>query len=236
MTYLTIIKQPLSFKYSIQATMNRIILNHKCKDLVVEGINDNIFVDGNTLFSKITYYNDFKKFNFLGFHYDFIYGIKAKTFRIKELNLYNIDDNGYYSSLSNKYVSLETYIYEDLEKNLNRFLCIAKKIRRIAILPKLYNKKKSPLYKSYVSSINILTLEVIYGKDFREPSFLENKKTANSVMINKSILSRNNVSFDELLNVKEQLLILSNLTFSSLICIEGNYIRLDSKWQKNNTN
>lgn len=233
-TYLTIIKQPLSFSYSIQATMNRIILNNECKDLNVEGINDDIFVDGNTLFAKVTYFEDFKEYNYLGFHYDYIYGINAKSFRIKELNLYHLDDYEYYSSLLRKYITLQFSLLNNIKMNLNHFLCIAKRIHRIAILPKILNENNKPHYRSYVDTINIMILEKKYGKDFREPLFFKNFKVPSIDNNNKKIISGENVSLFDLYFINERLLILSNWSFSALICTGEDYIIYDSKWQKNN--
>lgn len=51
--YYTIIKQPLTFGYSIQGTMNRIIRSKSVKGLNVSGIDDNIFIDGNTMLNRV---------------------------------------------------------------------------------------------------------------------------------------------------------------------------------------
>lgn len=205
-TYSTIIKQRLSFGYSIQATMNRIIKSKSIIGLNVHGISDSIFVDGNTMLNRITYYDDIKQYNYLGFHYDFIVGIKAKTFRIKELNLYDIDDNGYYSSSKNKYIMLETDIQEDYIYNLNHFLCIANRTNRIAILPKIINKNKNPKYKSYVRLINIGILEKRFGKNYRVPSFLDNKNIPLYLKDNKKKISHSHITLDSLLSKNEQLI------------------------------
>lgn len=225
LTYYTIIKSPLKFDYSIQGTMNRIIKEKNCKNLIVEKISDDIFVDGNTFLKKVTYLEDIKKYNYLGFHYDFIYGIRAKLFRIKELNLYSEDEK--YSLSTNKYISLGYALDENIKNDLNHFLCIANKTDRIAILPKIRNSISNPYYISYILKINILSLERKYGKKYRVSSFLDNKN------IHYNFKNINNTS--SLYNLKKynnQLIILSNISFASIKCDEGDYIVLDSQWQR----
>lgn len=149
------------------------------------------------------------------------------------MNLYDLDDDGYYSSSSSKYITLEMDLESDFVNNLNRFLCIANKTNRIAILPKIKSKDKNPQYRSYVNLINIAAFEKRFGKKYRVSSFLDNINIPLSLKKGKIIILDRNITVDSLLLRNEQLISISKLTFADIICNEGEYIILDSQWQTN---
>lgn len=232
LTYSKIIKSPLSFDFSIQATMNKVLKDNRCKSLNIERISDEVFVDGNTFLKKVTYIEDMKQYGYLGFHYDFIYGVKAKLFRIKELNLYFLEENDYFS-LSNKYIALGYDLQTNIQYNLNKFLCIAKRTKRIAILPKIRNSKSNLVYISYILKINIQALEYRYGKNYRVSSFLNNSIMKNNIRHISKIYINNVSDIYNLMRQNINLIFLSLSAFTNIICSDGNYTILDNQWQRN---
>lgn len=245
--YNTMVSSDITWLNSIQGTMNRIIKSKIIKNLKIDTISDDIFMDGYYFFSRVTYKEDIKELGCLGFHNDFTSGIIAKEFRLKELNLYYLDDEEYYSSTNNKYITFNFPLSgsKDVIKNdLNKLLCIAKKISRIIILPmiecphRLFNfmkdKRERKKYYSYVDIVNIEVLNNKFGKNYRESSFLNNNFIPESIKSTMLLIDRQ-ISVDDLIKSNISILKFTKDSLSNIYC-KGDYIQLCDFMQDNHLN
>lgn len=91
---------------------------------------------------------------FIAIHFTYIFSLKAKIYKQKELLMYNIDENHYYSSTINKYITVSYNLNgTDIKYDRNILILLfslAIKTNRIFILPK-FNCKNSLSFKKLVN-------------------------------------------------------------------------------------
>lgn len=194
-------------------------------------------MDGYNFFNRISYlYNRSSNYlNLLAFHNDYTFGIISKTYRMKELGLYIIDKNNYYSSKSNKYLYFSEINNVNnisiLKTILSTYVYLSKYLNRTLIFPRLpCNRNK---VCTFVRLYNLEYFEKICNISYRENSFLFSKKIPSN-MIKESITIKlvninSNISF--LSSFSSQLLIIKqikNYNFDYLKCF-----RNDNWWQRN---
>lgn len=192
-------------------------------------------MDGFTFFNKINFlYNRSSNYlKLIGFHNDFTYGITSKTYRMKELGLYILDDNKYFSSQTNKYIyydkELVTTNKNELSKLLSTLVYISKKLNRIFIFPRFVcGRNKCAFVRIY----NLEYYEKTCGKYYRENSFLYSKIIPSYLLENakkiEKIEKENDIN--SISNIESHLIIITEINYFNLqYC---NCFRNDDYWQK----
>lgn len=123
-------------------------------------------------------------------HNNWIVSIEAKVYRFKEHLMWMIDEDGYYSSSSAKYL-LYTNSLMEIEKTTNKYirlaqidnlktaLILARILKRILILPRFICYRTQFFRRNYFecplnSLLNISRFDASFNREYRENSFLEN--------------------------------------------------------------
>lgn len=112
-------------------------------------------------------------------HNNWIVSMEAKTYRLKELNWWIYDKDGYYSSLSTKYLYFENPHHFDKSEDLKReevdalksAFAIGEILNRTIILPRFHCGKKLDEPCSIISYLLLRQLQTVYP-NYRENSFL----------------------------------------------------------------
>jgi len=121
-----------------------------------------------------------------------------KIYRFKENLLWTVDENGYYSDPTSRFIAYENPVY--LGPNTTRFelealksaLAIAEASGRILILPSFHccsgceassrGKCSSPHFRcSLLSVLRISSFDRVFGNRYREHSFLSNSLVADRI-------------------------------------------------------
>lgn len=192
-------------------------------------------MDGLNFFNQVNFlYNRSSNFlKLIGFHNDFTTGIISKTYRMKELGLYILDDNNYYSSKTNTYLY---YSNEVMPKNttelstlLSSLVYISNILNRTFIFPRfICGKVKCTFVRIY----NLEHFEKYCGTNYRENSFLFSSKIPSN-LVNKSIkidIIKSDSDINNLYNIKTSLMIIKNIDYSNKQHI--NCFISDDYWQK----
>lgn len=198
----------------------------------ITSIRISIFMDGQHFFDRINYlYNKSSNYlNLIGFHNDYTFGIIAKTYRLKELGLYILDDNEYYSSKTNKYIyySSELLSINNTEL-LSTLVYIGKKLNRIFIFPRFAcgNNKCN-----FVRIYNLEYFEKMCGRDYRENSFLYSNQIPSNMLLKSKKIDKIEKESDlnDLNNIESQLLMVKNIKYLNVQYIHC--FREDDYWQR----
>lgn len=198
-------------------------------------LSNTIFMDGLNFFNQVNYlYNRSSNYlKLIGFHNDFTFGITSKTYRIRELGVYELDDNEYYSSRNNKYLY---YIKEininstnQLSKILSTLVYICKILNRILIFPRFPCGKNKC---TFVRMFNLEYFERMCGVNYRENSFL-NSNNIPSYLVKRKKLIKEIEKEDDIRNlskIENHLIIINEIYFTNLQYV--NCFRDDDYWQK----
>lgn len=131
-----------TWDYGEQGIANRYIKNNsyiKVQRMIIDK-----FMDGKNFFNYYSFHFYNKNTSLLGFHNDFTIGITSKLYRLKELSLYNYDDEiqeimnykyFYYNGSCSKNISITI-------KLLTYLLLLCKKYNRTFILPQFECDKR----------------------------------------------------------------------------------------------
>ena len=123
-------------------------------------------------------------------HNNYIGSVAAKLYRFRENHLWVVDENGYYSNTSNKYLTYENPLefndktMEMEVSTLKIALTIASTLKRILILPSFHccnchpdNSCSHPRHRcSLLSVLKVNKFDRTFHKQYREHSFLNNTK------------------------------------------------------------
>ena len=175
-------------KYKIQ-------LKHRVK---VKSLPTSLFPNGNTYFAGNMTNNHFgmkRPTETFLVHHNWIVGTIAKEYRMKEAHMWVLDERGYYSNRTAKYITYRNYYTNILAnstlvsifqgKALRNALAIAKITNRILILPK-FHLQNLEVPAQFKLSISKLYSE--FGDMIRESSFLENLMVPLSVSNSKQCM------------------------------------------------
>ncbi|CAD5124011.1 unnamed protein product [Dimorphilus gyrociliatus] len=121
-------------------------------------------------------------------HNNWIISAASKRYRAREHLFWNVDiPSGYYSAKGRKYLTYDQQRTPSKNKqlrNLKRALCLAEKLNRLVVLPKFFcleQKVRLCNLLSIVNQTNMDAFELVYGKFYREYSFLNNKLVPNEI-------------------------------------------------------
>lgn len=108
-------------------------------------------------------------------HFNYIVGMEQKVYLQKELLFWNYDKNGYYTSTSNKYL---TILYKSRNKDEEEFylkigLELSLQLNRKFILPQLSCKYCSSMHKSGCHFAIYFSVREI-NKNYGEENYREN--------------------------------------------------------------
>lgn len=115
-------------------------------------------------------------------HNNWINNVETKIYRFKEHLMWRLDDNQYYSSRENKYLTYKNFypvewnIEKIKENEINQLinaLIISRMLDRILILPK-FSCKRGICSQSLESLLDIKKFDKYFKDDYRESSFLQN--------------------------------------------------------------
>ena len=163
---------------------NRLKKTHKLK-IVLLPINQ--FQPGNIFFSNSTrnFAEDAVCVKCVIVHNNWIIGIRHKIYRFKEVLMWVVDTDGYYTSTENKYLtySYETGVSKEEQKDaLNLAFQIGKLLNRVVILPKFYCPNRKPSKRCHL--LHIFGPGYMNSKPestYRESVFLQHQKVPQSV-------------------------------------------------------
>lgn len=143
-------------------------------------------------------------------HNNFIKGIDSKIYREKEMLFYQVDENNYYTSKQQKYISSIIYTknISDIETILYILLKIANRTNRILILPSfpcnlhtnIYNNINTNKKCNFIKYWYIEELNKYYPNKYREHSFPYNK-LVNKKYVKGKILNLENDNINRIIYI-----------------------------------
>lgn len=111
--------------------------------------------------------------NCIGFHNNGIQGHIGRIYRLKELNLWKIDFDEYYSSKSRKYImysgKIESTKYNTYEYIMIYLMYLGEELNRTIIFPRFYNPKdRYNISRSFTDYWNLYYFDNTFGSNYRE--------------------------------------------------------------------
>ncbi len=196
-THSTLLQSYDCWKYTQQKCLNKLV--HK-NDVRVLALSVQEFPSGHTYFDKPRrmFAGDKLCSKCVIVHNNWISSQSAKIYRFKEHLLWEVDERGYYSNVSAKYLLYNNHIYVGEnetkvveEKALKNAFVVAHLMNRIVILPSFFCyfceqhcpvSHRLPLCPAHVH-FNITALDRMFRGKYREHVFLRHRKVPSEVRL-----------------------------------------------------
>lgn len=161
------------FDFTEQGITNLVLSSNRMKNLKYGVLDMNLFLNGFVYFYYFKNFVDEEcKLYSIGFHNNCIYSAVGKIYRFRELGLWKLDDDEYYSSKSRKYIKYSSII-RTTDRAIERMIYLmylGKELNRTIIFPRFLNEEydEIPRLVSFIYIWNIAYFEKTYGNNYRE--------------------------------------------------------------------
>lgn len=167
---------PSEFELIEQGITNLVLHANRIKNLKYGVFDIKIFAIGFFYFRYFKHFVDDRDrtdLKLIGFHNNCINGGIAKIYRLKELGLWKIDDNEYYSSKTRKYIRYrDAIIIEEIDKyeSIIFLLEMGKMLNRTVILPRyIFHEDYGYVYRSILYVYDLTRIDNELGNEnYRE--------------------------------------------------------------------
>ena len=202
-------------------------------------VNTSLLQHGATFFYE--HFLDANAFStVIAYHNNYALNSVQKMYRAKELGLWMLYHNGYYSSKENKYVAIEFpehYSRAQEMSALQNVLVLTKYMGRVLILPKFkcppknaFKCSKKPKGECFCSIAEITNIEAfhrLHKGQYREHTFLHHPNVPNAIKTSTSPFIYINVKSDRIIWVENTVVNLNKnstlITFKDITKILGIY-------------
>lgn len=173
-----------------QQALNTAIFFLKPKELTAHSLPKKQFICGGWYFKDRVFAGDNPCKECLVVHNNWIFGIDAKIYRFKEMHMWMVDDGGYYSDPSNKYITYDsTQWFQNVNETwrhevqaMKNALAIGEILNRTVILPKPQSKRKGALLCYTTPS----KFKENFNDKYRESTFLSHPLVSPTVQHSQS--------------------------------------------------